>query len=167
MTHSRRMMTLARLMRLWNRRDWLEVAVLVGVIALLHLVGFGSLVMLIAPRHYQVGAQVFGIGLGVTAYTFGLRHAFDADHIAAIDNTTRKLTADGKKPKAVGFWFAIGHSLMVLLLAVLVIAGTKAAGVLLQRRWRRAVRDHGGRRRCRALGGGGRWPSGARGSRPG
>src|SRR6201993_3351847 len=130
-THSRRMMTLARLMRLWNRRDWLEVAVLVGVIALLHLVGFGSLVMLIAPRHYQVGAQVCGIGLGVTAYTFGLRHAFDADHIAAIDNTTRKLTADGKKPKAVGFWFAMGHAMMVLVLAVLVIAGTKAAGTLL------------------------------------
>jgi high-affinity nickel-transport protein len=58
-------------------------------------VGFGSLILLIAPHHYQVGTQVFGIGLGVTAYTFGLRHAFDADHIAAIDNTIRNLTADG------------------------------------------------------------------------
>ncbi|MBV8348780.1 MAG: HoxN/HupN/NixA family nickel/cobalt transporter [Mycolicibacterium sp.] len=120
-----------RLIRSWNRRDWLEVGVLAAAIALLHLIGFGALVMIVAPHHYQVGAQVFGIGLGVTAYTFGLRHAFDADHIAAIDNTTRKLTADGKKPKAVGFWFAMGHSMMVLLLAVLVIAGTKAAGALL------------------------------------
>ena len=120
-----------RLVRSWDRRDRLEVAVLVAAIALLHLVGFGALVMITAPHHYQVGAQVFGIGLGVTAYTFGLRHAFDADHIAAIDNTTRKLTADGTKPKAVGFWFAMGHSMMVLLLAALVIAGTKAAGALL------------------------------------
>jgi hypothetical protein len=46
-------------------------------------------------NHYRVGAEVFGIGLGITAYTFGSRHAFDADHIAAIDNTTRKLTAEG------------------------------------------------------------------------
>jgi nickel/cobalt transporter (NiCoT) family protein len=120
-----------RLIRSWNRRDWLEVGVLAAAIALLHLVGFGALVIIIAPHHYQVGAQVFGIGLGVTAYTFGLRHAFDADHIAAIDNTTRKLTADGRKPKAVGFWFAMGHSMMVLILALLVIAGTKAAGALL------------------------------------
>jgi nickel/cobalt transporter (NiCoT) family protein len=120
-----------RLVRSWDRRDWLEVAALAAAIASLHLVGFGALVMIIAPHHYQVGAQVFGIGLGVTAYTFGLRHAFDADHIAAIDNTTRKLIADGKKPKAVGFWFAMGHSMMVLVLAVLVIAGTKAAGALL------------------------------------
>src|SRR6201997_5233802 len=125
------MMTLARLIRSCNRRDRVEVAVLAAAIALLHLVGFGALVMIIAPHHYHVGAQVFGIGLGVTASPFGLRHAFDADHIAAIDNTTRKLTADGKKPKAVGFWFALGHSMTVLVLAVLVIAGTKAAGALL------------------------------------
>ena len=93
--------------------------------------GFGSLLLLVAPHHYQVGTQVFGIGLGITAYTFGLRHAFDADHIAAIDNTTRKLTADGTKPKSVGFWFAMGHSMMVLVLAVLVVLGTKVAGTLI------------------------------------
>ncbi|WP_414685218.1 HoxN/HupN/NixA family nickel/cobalt transporter [Mycobacterium sp.] len=120
-----------RLVSSWNRRDWLEVAGLVAVIALLHLVGFGALILLVAPHHYQVGQQVFGIGLGVTAYTFGLRHAFDADHIAAIDNTTRKLMADGTKPKSVGFWFAMGHSTMVLLMAVLVIAGTHAVSTLL------------------------------------
>ena len=119
-----------RLISSWNRRDWRDVAGVLGVIALLHVVGFGALVLLVAPHHYQVGAQVFGVGLGVTAYTFGLRHAFDADHIAAIDNTTRKLMADDKKPKSVGFWFAMGHSTTVLLMAVLVIAGTHAVSSL-------------------------------------
>ena len=120
-----------RLINSWSRRDWLQISALFGAIASLHAIGFVSLVMLVAPHHYHVGAQVFSIGLGVTAYTFGLRHAFDADHIAAIDNTTRKLTADGTRPKSVGFWFAIGHSMMVLVLALFVIAATKTAGVLL------------------------------------
>lgn len=107
-----------------------EFSALVGAISALHVIGFGALFLFVAPHHYQVGTQVFGIGLGVTAYTFGLRHAFDADHIAAIDNTTRKLTADGSKPKSVGFWFAMGHSMMVLVMAVLVVAATKVAGEL-------------------------------------
>ncbi|MCB9416924.1 MAG: HoxN/HupN/NixA family nickel/cobalt transporter [Mycolicibacterium sp.] len=120
-----------RMVRSWNRRDWWQFGALVTAILVLHLVGFGTLFVLIAPHHYQVGTQVFGIGLGLTAYTFGLRHAFDPDHIAAIDNTTRKLTADGSKPKSVGFWFAVGHSVMVLALAVLVVVATKVAGTLL------------------------------------
>ncbi len=58
------------------------------------MVGWGVLGAVVVPAHYNLGtAGVFGIGLGVTAYTFGMRHAFDADHIAAIDNTTRKLMA--------------------------------------------------------------------------
>jgi len=69
---------------------------------------------------------VFGIGLGVTAYTLGMRHAFDADHIAAIDNTTRKLMAEGKRPVSVGFWFSLGHSSIVFGLCVLVALGVKA-----------------------------------------
>jgi high-affinity nickel-transport protein len=120
-----------RLVRSWNRRDWWQFITVVAAIGVLHLVGFGSLILLVAPHHYQVGTQVFGAGLGVTAYTFGLRHAFDADHIAAIDNTTRKLTTDGVKPKSVGFWFAMGHSTMVLVLALLVIAASRLAGELL------------------------------------
>ncbi len=49
---------------------------------------------MVAPSHYRIDStQVFGVGLGLTAYTLGMRHAFDADHIAAIDNTTRKLMA--------------------------------------------------------------------------
>lgn len=56
-------------------------------------------------RAAQLGGKAFGIGVGLTAYTLGLRHAFDADHIAAIDNTTRKLMSDGHRPLAVGFFF--------------------------------------------------------------
>lgn len=53
-----------------------------------------TLVVIVAPEHYSVGSKTFGIGMGVTAYT----HAFDADHIAAIDNTTRKLMGEGQRP---------------------------------------------------------------------
>jgi high-affinity nickel-transport protein len=68
----------------------------------------------------------------VLAYTFGLRHAFDADHIAAVDNTTRKLMADAdrtgedRKPLSVGFWFSLGHSTIVFVLAFLLSIGVKA-----------------------------------------
>lgn len=117
-------------MATWNRRDYLEIGALLGVIALMHVVGFAVLVFAIAPHHYRAGTQIFGIGLGVTAYLFGLRHAFDADHIAAIDNTTRKLMSDGKKPKAVGFWFAMGHSTVVLVMAVLIMVGARMVGAL-------------------------------------
>jgi high-affinity nickel-transport protein len=62
-------------------------------------------------------------GLATLAYTFGLRHAFDADHIAAIDNTTRKLLQDGKRPLGTGFFFSLGHSTIVFsLTAGLVLA---------------------------------------------
>jgi hypothetical protein len=61
----------------------------------------------------------------VTAYTLGLRHAFDADHISAIDNTTRKLMAEGKRPPSVGFWFSLGHSTIVFALALLLGVGIK------------------------------------------
>ena len=110
-------MALRRLVLSWNRQDWVQVCALLGVVAILHVIGFGTLILLVAPERYRVGAQVFSIGLGVSAYMFGLRHAFDADHIAAIDNVTRKLTADGARPKSVGFWFALGHAAMVVLLA--------------------------------------------------
>jgi len=124
-------MALRRLVLSWNRKDWVQVCALVGVIAALHAVGFGTLILVVEPQRYQVGAQVLSIGLGVTAYMLGLRHAFDADHIAAIDNVTRKLTADGARPKAVGFWFALGHSAMVVVLALLVVAAARTASVLL------------------------------------
>jgi high-affinity nickel-transport protein len=89
-----------------------------GFIALLHVVGFGIL-LTAASGHYRLdAASTFGIGTGILAYTLGLRHAFDADHISAIDNTTRKLMAEGKRPLAVGFFFALGHSSVVIALAL-------------------------------------------------
>src|SRR5665213_4100264 len=54
------------------------------------------------------------LGTAALAYTFGLRHAVDADHIAAIDNTTRKLMGAGRRPIALGFFFALGHSTVVI-----------------------------------------------------
>jgi high-affinity nickel-transport protein len=98
---------------------------LFAVIAALHVLAWGVLLFAVVPAHYAVGSQVFGLGLGVTAYTLGLRHAFDADHIAAIDNTTRKFIADGKRPASVGFWFALGHSTVVVVLALLISAGSR------------------------------------------
>ncbi|MBC9728934.1 HoxN/HupN/NixA family nickel/cobalt transporter [Streptomyces sp. TRM68367] len=112
----------------WRREDTLKTAGLMAAVAALHVVAFGVLFLLVVPQHYEVGTKAFGVGLGITAYTLGMRHAFDADHIAAIDNTTRKLMADGKRPVSVGFWFALGHSSVVVLLAALIAGGTQLAG---------------------------------------
>jgi high-affinity nickel-transport protein len=110
-----------------------------GFIVLLHVVGFGILFGLVAPARYSLGGDhpTFTIGVGVLAYTFGLRHAFDADHIAAVDNTTRKLLWDNaerealgqpnqRRPLSVGFWFSLGHSTIVFALAFLLALGVKA-----------------------------------------
>ena len=76
--------------------------------------------------HYHIGkTTVFGVGTGALAYTLGMRHAFDADHIAAIDNTTRKLVGEGKRPLSVGFFFSLGHSSVVFLLAILLNFGIR------------------------------------------
>ncbi|MGU3436534.1 HoxN/HupN/NixA family nickel/cobalt transporter [Actinomycetes bacterium M1A6_2h] len=91
----------------------------------LHVVGWGVLLLFVVPGNYTVQGSVFGIGLGVTAYTLGMRHAFDADHIAAIDNTTRKLLTEGKKPMSVGFWFSLGHSTIVFVLVALLALGVR------------------------------------------
>src|SRR4051794_26486766 len=92
----------------------------------LHVIGWGTLLLMVVPGHFSVGTQTFGAGIGLTAYTLGMRHAFDADHISAIDNTTRKLMADGKRPLSVGFWFSLGHSSVVGGLCVLLSLGVKA-----------------------------------------
>src|SRR5690349_16075699 len=112
-----------------SRREWSRVGGMVGLIAALHVVGFGILILVVAPAHYEIGTGLFGLGTGVTAYTLGMRHAFDADHIAAIDNTTRKLMADGKRPLSVGFFFSLGHSTVVVVLTLLLAVGLKAVGV--------------------------------------
>jgi nickel/cobalt transporter (NiCoT) family protein len=106
--------------------EWRRAAGLAGVVVGLHVVGFGILFALVAPHHYSLGSSgVFGVGVGVTAYTLGLRHAFDADHIGAIDNTTRKLMSEGQRPLSVGFFFSLGHSTIVFVLGVLVTLGVR------------------------------------------
>jgi high-affinity nickel-transport protein len=107
--------------------EWRRAAALAVVILALHIVGFGLLLVFVVPNHFDLGAGsgVFGIGLGITAYTLGLRHAFDADHIGAIDNTTRKLMSDGQRPLSVGFFFSLGHSTIVFALAGLFAIGVR------------------------------------------
>jgi nickel/cobalt transporter (NiCoT) family protein len=126
--------TFTKFRRSLNPQDWRSLSGMLGFIILLHVVGFGILFGLVVPRHYHIGGghPVFTVGVGVLAYTFGLRHAFDADHIAAVDNTTRKLMADNaaggsaRKPLSVGFWFSLGHSTIVFALAFLLSIGVKA-----------------------------------------
>ena len=92
---------IARLRRALTAAEWRRAGGLTAVVLGLHLAGFGMLFALVVPADLSLGnGAVFGVGLGLTAYTLGLRHAFDADHIGAIDNTTRKLMADGQRPLA-------------------------------------------------------------------
>jgi high-affinity nickel-transport protein len=121
-----------------SRPEKRSVGGMVGFVVLLHVLGWGTLAVFIAPAHYELGgAGVFGLGLGLTAYLLGMRHAFDADHIAAIDNTTRKLLADRAgdgadgpdarpRPLTVGFWFSLGHSTIVFVLVLLLGLGVRA-----------------------------------------
>src|SRR5215467_3902058 len=102
----------AGLARSFRGRERGRLASFFGGVAVLHVAGWGLLLI------YGLGHPAF-LGLGGLAYTFGLRHAFDADHIAAIDNTTRKLLQRGEKPVGVGFFFSLGHSTVVFLIAVL------------------------------------------------
>ncbi|MBU8880000.1 HoxN/HupN/NixA family nickel/cobalt transporter [Bacillus sp. FJAT-29790] len=97
-----------------KRRDWIEFIwnrYMLGVLVI-HVLGFIAL-FTVVPAHPTF------IGLGIAAYVFGIRHAFDVDHIAAVDNTIRKLVAQKKDSRGVGFYFSLGHSTVVFLLAVL------------------------------------------------
>lgn len=115
----------------FTRHEKLSLIAMVSFVLLLHVVGWG-LLLLTVSKHLELGSTgAFGIGLGVTAYTLGMRHAFDVDHIAAIDNTTRKLLTDGNergRPLSVGFYFSLGHSTVVFGLCVLLAMGVRAIG---------------------------------------
>jgi nickel/cobalt transporter (NiCoT) family protein len=114
---------IARVRGALQPEEWRRVAGMLLVVAGLHAAGFGLLIFAVAPHHLSLGAQSFGIGIGVTAYTLGMRHAFDVDHIAAIDNTTRKLMEEKTRPLSVGFWFSLGHSTVVFTMCVLLAFG--------------------------------------------
>src|SRR5580692_4460877 len=98
----------------------------VSILAM-HVLGFALFIGYVLPAHYKF----FGIGLSITAYTLGLRHAFDADHISAIDNTTRKVMSErhgtGKpRPFSFGYFFSLGHSTIVFVIGIAIIVAEKA-----------------------------------------
>ena len=95
----------------FSRDEWTRLVALYSCIGFLHVLGWGT--YLRYAGHYP---QL--VGLGFVAYMFGLRHAFDADHIAAVDDTVRFMLQKGKKPLSVGFFFSLGHSTVVLALAI-------------------------------------------------
>ena len=99
--------------------EWVRLVALYGVIALLHLCGWG-LFLYFSSRYPAL------VGLGFVAYMFGLRHAFDADHIAAVDDTVRYMLQKGKSSLGIGFFFSLGHSTVVFSLAVAIIFAATA-----------------------------------------
>ena len=111
--------------RALGRDEKLSLVRTLGFVLFLHVLGWGLLVGVVAPHGYEVGGKALGVGLGLTAYTLGMRHAFDADHIAAIDNVTRKLQAEGKRPMSVGFWFSLGHSSVVFVMVLGIAFGVR------------------------------------------
>ena len=102
-----------------SRSEKIRIAIIFSVLITITAVGFSAA--------FVIGkiAVVLG-GLGIVAYVFGLRHGVDADHIAAIDNTTRKLMQEGKRPYTVGLWFSLGHSTVVVALIIALIFATRA-----------------------------------------
>jgi nickel/cobalt transporter (NiCoT) family protein len=91
-----------------------RLAVMAAAILLLNAGGWAIFVLTVMPHHFQYAKLGVGLGVAVTAWTLGVRHAFDADHLSAIDNVTRKLMADGQRPLATGFFFSLGHSTVIV-----------------------------------------------------
>jgi high-affinity nickel-transport protein len=111
-----------------TRAEWRRMGAMFGFIAFLHIAG-GLLMWKATSGRYELSdGSLFGWGTAALAYVLGMRHAFDADHISAIDNTTRKLMSEGQRPLAVGFFFSLGHSSVVFALAMLLNFGIKALG---------------------------------------
>src|SRR5215469_3420517 len=106
--------------------EWSRVGGMAGTVVGLHVLGWGMLAAALSGHYHISKTEIFGFGTGILAYTLGMRHAFDADHIAAIDNTTRKLVGEGKRPLSIGFFFSLGHSSVVFALAVLLNFGIRA-----------------------------------------
>jgi nickel/cobalt transporter (NiCoT) family protein len=116
---------LGKIRRGLSPAEWARFGGMVAVVVGLHVVGWVMLTAALSGHYHISKTTVFGVGTGALAYTLGMRHAFDADHIAAIDNTTRKLVAEGKRPLSVGFFFSLGHSTVVFVLAVLLNFGIR------------------------------------------
>jgi high-affinity nickel-transport protein len=104
---ARRLLVISRALR---PGEWARLGGMAAVIVAVNALGWGLFVAVVLPRHFYYAKLGAGLGVAVTAWTLGLRHAFDADHISAIDNVTRKLMANGRRPLGTGFYFALGHS---------------------------------------------------------
>lgn len=104
----------------FERGEWFRLSGFYGFIILLHLVGWGLFL-----RYFHNFGPIYA-GAGALAYGFGLRHAFDADHISAVDDTTRFMIQRGKRPLGVGFFFSLGHSTIVFLLSFGLALGARA-----------------------------------------
>jgi high-affinity nickel-transport protein len=102
-----------------SSNEKIKVAIIFATILAVTVVGFSAA--------FIIGKiAVVLAGLGIVCYVFGLRHGVDADHIAAIDNTTRKLMQEGKRPCTVGMWFSLGHSTIVVALIMGLVVSTRA-----------------------------------------
>ena len=117
---------IARIRAALTPSEWARFGGMIAVVVGLNVAGWRMLAAAVGGHYHISGTEVFGFGTGILAYTLGMRHAFDADHIAAIDNTTRKLVQDGKRPLSVGFFFSLGHSTIVFVLALLLNFGIRA-----------------------------------------
>jgi len=106
--------------------EWARLGGMAAVIAAMNALGWGLFVVVVLPHHFHYAKLGVGLGVAVTAWTLGLRHAFDADHISAIDNVTRKLMADGGRPLGTGFFFALGHSAIVVAVGVGISVAARA-----------------------------------------
>jgi nickel/cobalt transporter (NiCoT) family protein len=109
-----------------TRQERTRVVAMFGVIAGLHVLGFFVLFACVVPSHYKG----LGIGVSILAYTLGLRHAFDADHISAIDNTIRKMLSERRdtgqpRPFGLGFFFSLGHSTVVVAIGIGIVVAEK------------------------------------------
>ena len=105
----------------------LAMGLLYGALAIATVLAFAGAFEYL-PHHFTgeiTGGGLLFTGLAITAYILGIRHGFDADHIAAIDNTTRKLLNDGKRPLTVGTWFSLGHSTIVCGMIVALVLATE------------------------------------------
>jgi nickel/cobalt transporter (NiCoT) family protein len=105
--------------------EWARVGGMAATVIGLNVAGWVMLASALGGHYHITKTEVFGVGTGILAYTLGMRHAFDADHIAAIDNTTRKLVSEGKRPLSTGFFFSLGHSSVVFVLALVLNFGIR------------------------------------------
>jgi nickel/cobalt transporter (NiCoT) family protein len=108
--------------------EWARLSGMTVFIMALNMLGWGIFAFAVRPHHFRYTGLGIGLGVALTAWTLGARHAFDADHISAIDNTTRKLMGEGRRPLGVGCFFSLGHSTIVLALALVLALGVRSAG---------------------------------------